>query len=98
MPAVAKHAPATFERLNPWYYSDADRVHQPQLELARRQATFEEVHGGLDEHNALFRNTVDLGRCFTSRIEHSGFAATAARYQLDTTCRQGRARCVVTAS
>jgi NADPH-dependent glutamate synthase beta subunit-like oxidoreductase len=66
VPAVAKHAPATFERLNPWYYSDADRVHQPQLELARRQGTFEEVHGGLDEHNALFeaRRCLSCGSCF----------------------------------
>ncbi len=59
-------APATFERLNPWYYSDAERVVQPQLELARRQGTFEEVHGGLDESNALFeaRRCMSCGNCF----------------------------------
>jgi 2-oxoacid:acceptor oxidoreductase delta subunit (pyruvate/2-ketoisovalerate family) len=61
-----RHAAATFERLNPWYYSDAERVHQPQLALARRQSTFEEVHGGLDEHNALFeaRRCLSCGNCF----------------------------------
>ena len=35
-------------QLNTWYYSDAPRTVQPQLELARRQSTFDEVVGGLD--------------------------------------------------
>ncbi len=63
---VAKHAPATFERVNPWYYSDAERVHQPQLALARRQSTFDEIHGGLDEQTALFeaRRCLSCGNCF----------------------------------
>jgi NADPH-dependent glutamate synthase beta subunit-like oxidoreductase len=63
---VAKHAPASFERINPWYYSDAPRTHQPQLALARRQGTFEEVHGGLDEQTALFeaRRCLSCGNCF----------------------------------
>jgi NADPH-dependent glutamate synthase beta subunit-like oxidoreductase len=63
---VAKHAPASFERINPWYYSDADRVHQPQLALARRQGTFDEIHGGLDEQTALFeaRRCLSCGNCF----------------------------------
>ena len=34
--APPKHAPATFERLNPWYYSDAPKTMRPQLDLARR--------------------------------------------------------------
>ena len=61
-----KHPPATFEGLNAWYYSDAERVLQPQLEMARRQGTFEEVHGGLDETNALFeaRRCLSCGNCF----------------------------------
>jgi NADPH-dependent glutamate synthase beta subunit-like oxidoreductase len=65
-PARPKHAPATFERLNTWYYSDAERVHQPLLEMARRQSTFDEVHGGLDEHTALFeaRRCLSCGNCF----------------------------------
>ena len=63
---AAKHAPASFERINPWYYSDAERVHQPQLALARRQSTFEEIHGGLDEQTALFeaRRCLSCGNCF----------------------------------
>jgi len=61
-----KHAAATFDRLNPWYYSDAERVVQPELELARRQDTFDEVLGGLDERNALFeaRRCLSCGNCF----------------------------------
>jgi 2-oxoacid:acceptor oxidoreductase delta subunit (pyruvate/2-ketoisovalerate family) len=63
---AAKHEPASFERINAWYYSEAERVHQPQLELARRQGTFEEVHGGLDEQTALFeaRRCLSCGNCF----------------------------------
>jgi 2-oxoacid:acceptor oxidoreductase delta subunit (pyruvate/2-ketoisovalerate family) len=58
---------ADFERLNPWYYSDAPRSLQPQLELARRQSTFEEVVGGLDESTALFeaRRCLSCGNCFS---------------------------------
>src|SRR4029079_17261003 len=51
-PAV-KHAPATFERLNTWYYSDAPKTVRPQLDLARRTSSFDEVQGGLTEDNAL---------------------------------------------
>jgi len=60
------HAPATFERLNTWYYTDADRRHQPQLEAARRQSGFEEIVGGLDESTALLeaRRCLSCGNCF----------------------------------
>jgi NADPH-dependent glutamate synthase beta subunit-like oxidoreductase len=56
----------TFDELNPWYYSDAPRTVRPQLELARRQSTFDEVVGGLDETNALFeaRRCLSCGNCF----------------------------------
>ena len=39
----------------------------PQLELARRQSTFDEVVGGLDESNALFeaRRCLSCGNCFS---------------------------------
>jgi 2-oxoacid:acceptor oxidoreductase delta subunit (pyruvate/2-ketoisovalerate family) len=62
-----KHEIATFDLLNTWYYSDAPRTMQPQLELARRQSTFEEVVGGLDESNALFeaRRCLSCGNCFS---------------------------------
>jgi 2-oxoacid:acceptor oxidoreductase delta subunit (pyruvate/2-ketoisovalerate family) len=62
-----KHELAEFGRLNTWYYSDAPRTVRPQLELARRQSTFEEVVGGLDESNALFeaRRCLSCGNCFS---------------------------------
>ncbi|HSW26210.1 MAG TPA: NAD(P)-binding protein, partial [Burkholderiaceae bacterium] len=61
-----KHALATFERLNPWYYSDAPKVVRPQLDLARRTSSFDEVQGGLTEDNALFeaRRCLSCGNCF----------------------------------
>ena len=62
-----KHELATFETLNTWYYADAPRTVQPQLEIARRQSTFEEVVGGLDDANALFeaRRCMSCGTCFS---------------------------------
>jgi len=63
---AAKHPDATFESLNTWYYADAPRTVQPQLETARRTSTFDEVRGGLDESNALFeaRRCLSCGNCF----------------------------------
>jgi 2-oxoacid:acceptor oxidoreductase delta subunit (pyruvate/2-ketoisovalerate family) len=57
---------ATFERMNPWYYSDAPKTVRPVLDIIRRQSTFEEVLGGLDESNALFeaRRCMSCGNCF----------------------------------
>ena len=62
-----KHELADFAALNTWYYADAPRSLQPQLELARRQSTFEEVVGGLDEKTALFeaRRCLSCGNCFS---------------------------------
>ncbi|HPO21230.1 MAG TPA: NAD(P)-binding protein, partial [Rubrivivax sp.] len=64
--AAAKHAPASFERLNPWYYSDAPKTMRPQLDLARRSSSFDEVQGGLSADNALFeaRRCLSCGNCF----------------------------------
>jgi 2-oxoacid:acceptor oxidoreductase delta subunit (pyruvate/2-ketoisovalerate family) len=61
-----RHEPVTFEMLNPWYYSDAPKTVRPMLDLIRRQTTFEEVQGGLDETNALFeaRRCLSCGNCF----------------------------------
>jgi len=61
-----KHEIADFDKLNTWYYSDADKTVQPQLDLLRRRTTFEEIHGGLDEGNALFeaRRCLSCGNCF----------------------------------
>jgi 2-oxoacid:acceptor oxidoreductase delta subunit (pyruvate/2-ketoisovalerate family) len=63
----SKHELAAVEQLNTWYYSDAPRSVQPQLELARRESTFEEVVGGLDEATALYeaRRCLSCGNCFS---------------------------------
>ena len=57
---------AAFANLNPWYYSDAPKSVAPVLDLVRRQSTFDEVLGGLDETNALFeaRRCLSCGNCF----------------------------------
>jgi len=64
--SAPKHAVATFEHLNPWYYSDAPKTLRPQLDLARRTSSFDEVQGGLTEDNALFeaRRCLSCGNCF----------------------------------
>jgi 2-oxoacid:acceptor oxidoreductase delta subunit (pyruvate/2-ketoisovalerate family) len=61
-----KHAPASYERLNPWYYSDAPKTLRPQLDIARRTSSFDEVQGGLSAANALFeaRRCLSCGNCF----------------------------------
>ncbi|SBT04027.1 4Fe-4S ferredoxin iron-sulfur binding domain protein [Candidatus Accumulibacter aalborgensis] len=57
---------ATFENLNTWYYADAPKTVRPMLDIIRRQSTFDEVQGGLDESNALFeaRRCLSCGNCF----------------------------------
>jgi 2-oxoacid:acceptor oxidoreductase delta subunit (pyruvate/2-ketoisovalerate family) len=57
---------ATFDRLNTWYYTDADKSHQPYLAQARRRTSFEEVVGGLDASTALLeaRRCLSCGNCF----------------------------------
>ncbi len=64
--AAPKHAPATLDRLNTWYYSDAPKTVRPQLDIARRTSSFDEVQGGLTEDNALFeaRRCMSCGNCF----------------------------------
>ena len=64
--APPKHQLATFEKLNTWYYSDAPKTVRPTLDIIRRQSTFEEVQGGLDESTALFeaRRCLSCGNCF----------------------------------
>jgi 2-oxoacid:acceptor oxidoreductase gamma subunit (pyruvate/2-ketoisovalerate family)/2-oxoacid:acceptor oxidoreductase delta subunit (pyruvate/2-ketoisovalerate family) len=58
--------PATFERLNTWYYSDAPATVAPQLAAARRVSTFDEVVGSLDVTTALFeaRRCLSCANCF----------------------------------
>ena len=61
-----KHEIAEYQNLNTWYYSDAHKTVRPVLDIIRRQSTFEEVQGGLDETNALFeaRRCLSCGNCF----------------------------------
>ena len=58
---------AAFSTLNTWYYADAPRAHRPQLDIVRRQSTFEEVLKGLDETTALYeaRRCMSCGNCFS---------------------------------
>jgi len=61
-----RHQLVTFDMLNPWYYADAPASVRPQLDLARRRTTFDEVVGGLDADTALFeaRRCLSCGNCF----------------------------------
>ncbi len=60
-----KHEDARFEDMHPWYYTDAPKTVRPQLELARRSSTFDEVQHGLTEENAIFeaRRCLSCGNC-----------------------------------
>jgi 2-oxoacid:acceptor oxidoreductase delta subunit (pyruvate/2-ketoisovalerate family) len=62
----ASHPLATFDRVNPWYYTDAEQSKQPTLALARLRATFKEMVGGLDAENAMLeaRRCLSCGNCF----------------------------------
>ena len=64
--APPKHEIASFEHLNTWYYSEAPHTLRPVLNIIRRQSTFDEVLGGLDETNAQFeaRRCLSCGNCF----------------------------------
>jgi 2-oxoacid:acceptor oxidoreductase delta subunit (pyruvate/2-ketoisovalerate family) len=64
--APPKHELATFDKLNAWYYSDAPKTVRPTLDILRRQSTFDEVVGSLDESNALYeaRRCLSCGNCF----------------------------------
>ncbi len=62
---VSNHM-ASFERLNTWYYTDADQGQQTYLDLAGRRKSFDEVLGGLNEETALLeaRRCLSCGTCF----------------------------------
>jgi NADPH-dependent glutamate synthase beta subunit-like oxidoreductase len=67
LPAPAEEAtPVPFEKLNPWYYSDAPHAMRPRLEAGRRVSDFGEVVSGLDEETALYeaRRCMSCGNCF----------------------------------
>src|SRR6188472_2048244 len=58
---TAKHPTATFDSLNLWFFGDAARRQQPELEPADRVASFDEVVGGLSAGEA----TYEAGRCLS---------------------------------
>jgi 2-oxoacid:acceptor oxidoreductase delta subunit (pyruvate/2-ketoisovalerate family) len=62
----AQHELAGYDKLNTWYYSDAPATVRPQLDIARRISTFDEVVGSLDESTALYeaRRCLSCGNCF----------------------------------
>ena len=57
---------ATIDRINRWYYSEAPKTVQPELEAVRRLTGFEEVVQGLNADNAQFeaRRCLSCGNCF----------------------------------
>jgi len=57
----AKNDLASFDVLHPWYFTDADRRRQPELEPAGRIADFTEVVGGLSGGQAVY----EAGRCLS---------------------------------
>jgi NADPH-dependent glutamate synthase beta subunit-like oxidoreductase len=61
-----KHALATFDMLHPWYFSDADQRHQPELDPAGRVGDFTEVVGGLTAQQAAYEanRCLSCGNCF----------------------------------
>ena len=60
-----KHPLATFEMLNLWYFGDAARREQPELEPSERVADFEEMVGGLSAQEATFEahRCLSCGNC-----------------------------------
>jgi NADPH-dependent glutamate synthase beta subunit-like oxidoreductase len=61
----AKHPLASFEMLNLWYFGDAARRAQPELETAERLSGFDEVVGGLSAQEARFEahRCLSCGNC-----------------------------------
>jgi NADPH-dependent glutamate synthase beta subunit-like oxidoreductase len=60
-PGGSKHAQATFDMLNPWFFGDAARRQQPELAPEERVEGFGEIVGGLSETEA----TYEAGRCLS---------------------------------
>jgi NADPH-dependent glutamate synthase beta subunit-like oxidoreductase len=56
-----KHPPVAFEMLNLWYFGDAARRPEPELEPVKRVGDFAEVVGGLPAPDARF----EAGRCLS---------------------------------
>ncbi len=61
-----KHDLASFDKLNLWYFGDARRHSQPELDPGARVLDFDEIVGGLDEGQARTEATrcLSCGNCF----------------------------------
>lgn len=61
-----KHDLASFEKLNLWYFGDARRNTQPELEPGERVTDFDEIVGGLTEEQAHTEaaRCLSCGNCF----------------------------------
>jgi Pyruvate/2-oxoacid:ferredoxin oxidoreductase delta subunit len=60
-----KHPMASFDMLNLWYFGDASRRQQPELEPSERVGDFAEVVASLPSHDAAFeaRRCLSCGNC-----------------------------------
>jgi NADPH-dependent glutamate synthase beta subunit-like oxidoreductase len=60
-----RHPPAPFESLHLWFFGDAARRQQPELDPADRVGDFTEVVGGLQTDDALFeaKRCLSCGNC-----------------------------------
>ncbi|WP_052466877.1 NAD(P)-binding protein [Mobilicoccus massiliensis] len=66
LPPKVRKPVATFGSMHLWYFGDARRRSQPQLDPGSRVAAFDEVVGGLSDAQALFeaRRCLSCGNCF----------------------------------
>jgi NADPH-dependent glutamate synthase beta subunit-like oxidoreductase len=64
--STPKHDVATFDKLHLWYFGDAARRRQPEIDVATRVAGFGEVVGGLTEQEAVYESArcLSCGNCF----------------------------------
>lgn len=62
----AKHELASYDKLHVWYFTDAAQRPQQHIDVKRRQTSFAEVVGGLNEREAVYeaRRCLSCGNCF----------------------------------
>lgn len=61
-----KNQLASYDRLNPWYYTQAEINEQPRIDLERRRVSFDEVLGGYTYDEAVLeaRRCLSCGNCY----------------------------------
>ncbi len=61
-----KHAPATFDKLHVWYFTDATQRPQSHLDIGQRKMGFKEVVEGLTQKEAVYeaKRCLSCGNCF----------------------------------